>query len=65
MISTFLNLFTSFSKFPFRIFGHFAFISFTFSATLIVPTDYSNIQAGIDASVEGDSVLVLDGEYTG
>jgi len=31
--------------------------------TLIVPTNYPNIQAGIDASVDGDTVLVQPGTY--
>ena len=47
------------------VIGVVACISFVFSVTLIVPTDYSNIQAGIDASVDGDTVLVLDGVYSG
>ena len=30
-----------------------------------VPEDYPNIQAGIDATVDGDTVVVADGLYTG
>ena len=41
------------------------FFSISFSTTLVVPTDYPNIQAGIDASVSGDTVLVMDGIYSG
>ena len=43
-------------------------IIFSFSAqaiTIHIPGDYPTIQAGIDASVDGDTVLVADGTYTG
>jgi hypothetical protein len=36
-----------------------------FAATLHVPADYANIQAGIDAAMTGDTVLVAPGTYTG
>ena len=37
----------------------------THAATLHVPSDYPTIQAGIDASVHGDEVLVAPGTYSG
>lgn len=35
------------------------------AATIHVPKDYPTIQAGVDAAVNGDHVVVADGVYTG
>ena len=43
----------------------FAYISFSvaFGALIIIPDDYTTIQAGINASTSGDTVLVSNGDY--
>ena len=42
-----------------------AFLQPLLAATITVPTDQPTIQAGVDAAVDGDSVIVLPGTYTG
>ena len=36
-------------------------ITLCFSETILIPEDYATIQEGIDASDDGDTVLVADG----
>lgn len=43
----------------------FLLLSFCYSNTLVVPTEYPNIISGINASSDGDTILVLNGTYSG
>jgi parallel beta-helix repeat protein len=44
----------------------FLFLPLTvFSETIRVPGDYPTIQAAVDVSIDGDTVLIADGVYTG
>ena len=38
-------------------------VATTQSSTIYIPDDYSTIQAGVDAALDGDIVLVRPGNY--
>ena len=44
-----------------RILFSLIFCTFGLSETILIPEDYATIQQGLDASVDGDTVLVADG----
>ncbi len=45
------------------LYSFFLFFSLLSATIINIPTDYSTIQDGINASVDGDTVLVADGTY--
>ena len=47
------------------ILSSLAMVTVLSAGTIHVPGDYDNIQAGVDASIDGDTVLVADGTYSG
>lgn len=50
-------------KWAIIVMGVFAFIELSFGATVNVPSEQPTIQAGIDASANGDTVLAASGDY--
>tara|TARA_B110000467_G_C18145816_1_gene381379 strand:- start:553 stop:744 length:192 start_codon:yes stop_codon:yes gene_type:complete len=44
-----------------RILFFLIFLTLSFAETILIPEDFGTIQEGIDASVDGDTVLVADG----
>ena len=46
------------------LFPIFYLLTFLSATTINIPEDYSTIQAGINASVDGDTVLVAQGTYS-
>ena len=51
-------------NFPMHLIIPILFLSLCFPTVVHIPADYSTIQRGIDASLDGDTILVETGIYT-
>ncbi len=52
-------------RFLLPLFIVFLFVSILHVTIIHVPADSSTIQSGINGAVDGDTVMVVDGTYTG